>query len=93
MPRIFSVYYQIPELISFMEEPNRSTCAKILEENYALFSATQGSTFNHQVWPGGYLHHIQETMNIASTLHDTLSSLRPLPFLLSDALLVLFLHY
>jgi hypothetical protein len=31
-------------------------------------------------------------MNLAITLHPTLTALRPLPFSLSDALLVLFLH-
>ena len=50
----------------------------------------KGSNHNHQAWVGGYLDHVLETMNIALWLYTT--SPRRLPFKLSDAILVMFLH-
>lgn len=62
------------------------------QENQALFEKSLGSIHNHQAYEGGYTHHLEEAMNIALVLHNTYSDLRPLPFSLSDALLVLYLH-
>lgn len=85
-------YYGLFDLIRFIENPNRDICVKILDENRDLFLSASGSTINHQAWPGGYLDHVQETMNIAVFLYTQLNVVRPLPFKLSDAMLVLFLH-
>jgi hypothetical protein len=85
-------YYGIDEMLRLIDEPNRSACARILAANRQLFEAVPGSTHNHQAWPGGYLDHVQEIMNIAIVLHDELERLRPLPFTRSDLLLVVFLH-
>ncbi len=85
-------YFSIEELLSKIDEPNRSGCKKILEEHRTLFQTVQGSTNNHQNWPGGYFDHVQEIMNIAVVLYAALSSARPLPFQLSDALPVVYLH-
>ncbi len=85
-------YRTIEEMIEMMPEPNRGICAKILADNRALFQAVQGSSHNHQAWPGGYFDHVQETMNIAVMLYEALNPLRPLPFALPDALLVNFFH-
>ncbi|MCU0687543.1 MAG: hypothetical protein MUF34_35755 [Polyangiaceae bacterium] len=52
----------------------------------------QGSTNNHQAWRGGDLDHVAEVMNIAVVLFEQLSKKRPLPFSLSDILLVVVLH-
>ncbi len=79
-------------MIEMIDEPNRTACMRILEENRALFQTVQGSTNNHQNWLGGYFDHVQEIMNIAVVLYDRLNSLRPLPFSLSDLLLVVYLH-
>jgi hypothetical protein len=79
-------------MIALINEPNGSACAKILADNRQLFQAVQGSSFNHQAWPGGYLDHVQETMNIGIVLYNQFNSLRPLPFSPSDLLLVLYLH-
>lgn len=49
-----------------------------------------GSSHNHQAWVGGYTDHVLETLNIGIWLY--VSSPRPMPFPLEDALLVLFLH-
>lgn len=75
-----------------IEEPNCSACLKILADNRKLFQTVQGSTHNHQNWPGGYFDHVQEVMNVAVVLCGQLNALRPLPFSLSDLLLVVYLH-
>lgn len=85
-------YYTIEEMLNMIDEPNRLACFRLLVDNRSLFQKVQGSTHNHQAWPGGYFDHIQETMNIVVVLYRTLSQLRPLPFSLSDTLLVVFLH-
>jgi hypothetical protein len=85
-------YRTVDELVALIDEPNRSGCARMLSENRTLFATVQGSTNNHQAWPGGYLDHVCEVMNIAVVLHGELGALRPLPFSLSDLLLVVYLH-
>ncbi|MBI5513162.1 MAG: hypothetical protein HY909_05295 [Deltaproteobacteria bacterium] len=85
-------YHTIEGLIELIDEPNRAACKGFLATNLALMERTQGSTNNHQAWPGGYKDHVQEIMNIARVLYRTYEALRPLPFSLSDALLVVFLH-
>lgn len=57
-----------------------------------MFSKAYGSIHNHQSWLGGYLHHIEEIMNIAIVLYNPLNNKRKLPFTLSSVLLVLFIH-
>jgi hypothetical protein len=52
----------------------------------------EGSSHNHQAWSGGYLTHITEVMNIGMRLWGDLTMLRPLPFTMSEALVVLYLH-
>lgn len=85
-------YHTIEELLNLVDEPNGSACKNILSDNRKLFQTVQGSTNNHQNWPGGYFDHIQEIMNIAVILYDRLNSVRLLPFSLSDLLLVVYLH-
>lgn len=86
------MYLTIDEMVARIDEPNRGACARLLGENRALFAVVQGSTHNHQAWPGGYLDHVVEIMNIAVVLYARLGALRPLPFSESDLLLVVFLH-
>jgi hypothetical protein len=85
-------YYALDELVAMIDEPHRAACRRILEDHRELFSRVQGSTHNHQAWPGGYQDHVTEAMNIAVVLYGRLHDLRALPFSLSDALLVMFLH-
>jgi len=85
-------YQTIEGLLNLVDEPNGSICKKILSDNRKLFQTVQGSTNNHQNWPGGYFDHVQEIMNIAVLLYGQLSSVRPLPFSLSDLLLVVYFH-
>ena len=85
-------YDTVEDLVRLIDEPNRTACERLLEDHLALFHKVQGSTHNHQAWPGGYYDHVQEVMNIAVGLYAFFMSRRPLPFSLSDALLVVFLH-
>lgn len=85
-------YHTIEQMLGMIDESNRSACLRILADNRKLFQTVQGSTNNHQNWSGGYFDHVQEIMNIAVVLYERLSSIRPLPFSLSDLLLVVYLH-
>lgn len=87
-----SKYNTLENLIDMIEEPNRKTCQQILKDNIVLFKTVQGSSHNHQAWPGGYFDHIQDVMNIGLVLYSQLNLIRPLSFSVSDVLLVLFLH-
>lgn len=85
-------YCRVEDMIALIEEPNRSACLAILSDHKQLFQKVQGASRNHQAWPGGYFDHVQEAMNLAIVFYQKMNFLRPLPFALSDALLVLFLH-
>jgi hypothetical protein len=85
-------YVTVQEALGEVDEPNRAACLRLLAEHDKALRCAAGASHNHQVWPGGYLDHVAETMNLAITLYPTLAALRPLPFSLSDALLVLYLH-
>lgn len=83
----------IEELVELIDEPNRSACKRLLVENRTLFEKARGSTHNHQTWDGGYIDHVTDGMNFGFHFYPFMASFgRPLPFSLSDALLVFFLH-
>jgi hypothetical protein len=85
-------YLDIPELVELIDEPYREACQRIIWDHEGRMKSTPGSSGNHQAWEGGYWDHVRECMNMASVYYDVDSSLRPLPFSKSDALLILFLH-
>lgn len=86
-------YLSIDKLIEFIYEPNRTICQRILKENRSLFEQARGSTYNHQTWNGGYIDHVADGMNYARHLYSFDEAFgRPLPFSMSDALLIFFLH-
>ena len=70
----------------------RDGCMRLYTENRPRFEIARGATHNHQTWPGGYIDHICEVMNIAVLLYEALGGVRSLPFSLSDALVCLYLH-
>jgi hypothetical protein len=86
-------YYRIEQLLFLIDSPFSEGCLAILKDNRALFEQTRGSTHNHQAWDGGYIDHITDGMNYACHLYhfDEMFG-RPLPFSISDALLIFFLH-
>lgn len=86
-------YHPIEYLIGLIDEPNRSICMRILTDHRALFEKARGSTHNHQTWDGGYIDHVTDGMNYGRHLYAFDEAFgRPLPFSLSDALFVFFLH-
>lgn len=86
-------YFPIEALLDLIDEPNGSICKRILGDHRALFERARGSTHNHQTWDGGYIDHVVDGMNYARHLYAFDAAFgRPLPFSLSDALLVFFLH-
>ncbi|MBP9732622.1 MAG: hypothetical protein KBD29_04150 [Candidatus Magasanikbacteria bacterium] len=86
-------YLTVEQLIDFIDEPHRSVCHRILADNRRLFETARGSTHNHQTWDGGYIDHVTDGMNYARHLYTFDEAFgRPLPFTMSDALLVFFLH-
>ena len=85
-------YHSLAELIKMIDEPNRSCCQKMYEENKDSFDQAPGSSHNHQAWSGGYIDHITEGMNISVVLYSALNQQRPLPYSQSDVLLAFFLH-
>lgn len=87
-----TIHLPVPALVEYIDEPHRSICHRILTEHAETLKYAWGSSHNHQAWPGGYLDHVAEVMNLAIVLHKAMNDQRPLPFSLSDALLVLFLH-
>lgn len=87
-----SDYLTLEQLIQQIPEPDANGCLKLLRENFDKINKAPGSSANHQAWEGGYVDHILEVMNFGCRLYHLMNSLRPLPFSLGDALLVLFLH-
>ncbi len=85
-------YPSFDELFALIDEPLQ-TCLREQHSVWApLFKASQGAKNNHHIWKGGYLDHVQDCMVLAVTLYQHLSLTRPLPFSLSSALTVLYLH-
>ena len=86
-------YFPIDILLESIDESQGGICKRILADHRALFETARGSTHNHQMWDGGYIDHITDGMNYARHLYAFDAAFgRPLPFSLSDALLIFFLH-
>lgn len=85
-------YHKLEEMLEMIEEPNKSLCHRLFTDNKALWAQSRAAKANHQPWEGGYMDHVTEVMNLALVFYEQLKTLRPLPFSLSDALLVLYLH-
>lgn len=83
---------KIITLLNQVDTSNREKCIAILNDHYDQFIKSPGSKFKHQAWEGGYLGHIVEIFSIAEKIYPSLQEIRPLPFTLGDAILVLFLH-
>ncbi|HYC34292.1 MAG TPA: hypothetical protein VEC13_01015 [Candidatus Paceibacterota bacterium] len=79
-------------LLNLVEEPNRIKCVALWRDYKERIDIAPGSSDKHQAWPGGYIHHLEETMNFAVELYDIMSKHRKLDFNISDVILVLFLH-
>lgn len=85
-------YIKLNQLLSLVDEPNRTACLNLFAEHKVRFEKAPGALTKHQAWPGGYLGHLEETMNFGLNLFDMMNKFRQLDFNLSDVMLVLFLH-
>lgn len=79
-------------LLGKIDPKKRKICFLIKKDFATKFETFPGSISKHQWWPGGYRNHLEETMNIAVVLFDALQKKRGVPFSLSDALFILFIH-
>lgn len=84
--------YSLNALVSKMEAEHARVCRQILEDYKETIFSIPGSHVKHHAWEGGYIDHVEETMNIVLTLYAALDACRPLPFDLSEALFCAFLH-
>lgn len=82
----------VEELLDKIEGANQKPAEEFWSDLVRYLPKAAGSTKSHHAWEHGYRHHIQEVMNLAVVLYSTLNTQRALPFDLSSALLVLFLH-
>jgi hypothetical protein len=82
----------LPDLLQLIDEPNRTYCLALWKRHDVRFALSPGALFKHQAWQGGYLDHLEQGMNLACALYPVMQLFQPLPFSLSDALLVFFLH-
>lgn len=85
-------YRTVEELLQFLPPKNRAACEKLWTFFRENCPEAPGSSHNHQTRKGWYFGHLTDIMNYAALLYDQMWALRPLPFSLPDALLVLFLH-
>ena len=80
------------KVFDLIGEPNKSKCWSFYRENHEAIDKARGSKTKHQAWDGGLIDHICECVGIAEEMYVSLNKIRPLPFALSDAALVLFWH-
>lgn len=88
------VRIRMVRLIELIDESVRPFILKAFEEIWGdeALRTAKGSSHNHQAWDGGYLDHVAEGMHIAVRQYEALNRVRHLPFTLSDALIVFFMH-
>ena len=84
--------YVLAEMLLMISGANHRACLQMYVDNIQLFNVVPGSSHNHQAWPGGYHDHVEESMNFIIDLYKMFTRTRTLPFSLSDALTVMFLH-
>lgn len=82
----------LAEFLEWIPSPNRTGCLALFHDHELRMKTAPGSSIKHQAWVGGYVDHLEEIMHIAVSLYEALSNIRPLPFTLADAILVLYLH-
>lgn len=85
-------YLNLDELLSLIPGSNGEVVRRLYDNYKNLFEAAPGSSHNHQAWPGGYIDHVTDAMNISLVLYDTFQTIRPLPFSRSDPPFIMFLH-
>ncbi len=85
MMRVINYLYQL-------DDKRKTQIIRFHENHQHVMEKASGSKTKHQAWEGGYLDHIAETMRIAEGIYQCLSKIRPLPFTLDSAIIVLYFH-
>ena len=85
-------YQNLNYFLEKIEEPNASRCKKLYKDFEDRFKSAPGSLRKHQAWKGGYIQHIEETMNLGQMIYKEMNEFRKLTFSFADVILVLFLH-
>lgn len=84
--------YPLHVLLNKLDNKRALVCEKILRDYEKQIEVFPGSIKKHHYWVGGYISHIEESMNIAIIFYQALSKKRKLHFTLSALLFVLFIH-
>ena len=85
-------YKNLNYFLNKIDKPNSINCQKLYKDFELRFEVAPGALRKHQAWKGGYIQHLEETMNLGKVFYEKMNSFRKLPFSLSDVILVLFLH-
>lgn len=65
---------------------------KFHAEHEALIRDAKGSKSKHQDWPGGYVDHLVECLDIGDRMWSSLGEIRELPFDWTSVVKVLYFH-
>ena len=82
----------IYDYLNLIDEPNRSSCLRMLEDNKDRILKAPGSRVKHQAFEGGYIVHLEQAMRLAQMLCDYFREVYSVRISDSDAILVLWLH-
>lgn len=85
-------YEHLTFFLNQIDETNGERCRRLWYDFRERFELAPGALRKHQAWKGGYIHHLEETMNLGMVLYKQMDSFRALPFSFSDVILILFLH-
>lgn len=61
---------KLTDYLQTLDDPRKESIIKFHEDHLSLMLETKGSNSNHQAWKGGYLDHIQESLNIADIIYS-----------------------
>ncbi len=82
----------LANLYGLMTRQHAQVARQMYQEYESSMTVIPGSSQKHQTWPGGYVSHIEEAMNIGLVLYDELNLRRTLTFSRSAVLFCIFLH-
>ena len=80
-------YVTLTEYMWYIDGPNQEACFKLYQDHQEKINTAKWSKIKHQAWEWWYRDHLEAIMKEAVRMYEPW-----LPFSLSDALLVLFLH-
>lgn len=85
-------YNHLDYFLNKIDNPNTERCKNLFADFQERFKKSPGALRKHQAWKGGYIHHLEEAMNLGEAFYKEMNNFRKLPFSFSDVILVLFLH-